>query len=127
VLAERRVAVDRVTVDILNPVVIKIADVIGRKYSDETRTFAAGGVGDIYNRVGDDGKAVECYKFGIDVLDHISKKDYFYAKIGISYQKEEMDALLKHLSDSLKLSNKKLMEEKDEKKVKKYVSVHGQD
>jgi len=91
---------------------LEIVDDIGKRYTDETRAFAAGCAGDIYNALSDFSKAIECYKLGDDVLQGVGRKDYYYAKSGVALVKEEVNALRKWMSDKQKVAVGQVAEKK---------------
>jgi hypothetical protein len=94
---------------------LEIIDEIGKKYTDETRAFAAGCAGDVYNALGDFNKAVECYTLGHNVLHGTGGKDYYYIKSGVVHVKEEIDVLRNGMSEKQKTAKEQVAEKKGKK------------
>ena len=80
---------------------LRLVDHIGQNYTDETRALAAECGGNIFRSRNIFSKATACYKAGLEVLNAVGNRNYFYKKSGILYQKEELLTLRKRLSESL--------------------------
>ena len=87
---------------------LEFVDEIGKRYTDETRAFAAGAAGDIYNNLGDFAMAVESYKLASSVFQQIGRRDFYYNKSNVGHVREEINALRKWVTGKQKEAEKEV-------------------